>query len=350
MTAAGWIEIALYVALLTAITPLLGGYMARVYRGEVGIGLVERVDRRRSAATRAGLEGYAKSVLVFSAALRSALRDPAHPGHPPVQPDDFDSRRTTSRSTRRRRSSPTRTGSSTRGETTLSNFSADGRPGRPELRLGGGRHRRRDRVHPRARRPLGHDARQLLRRPRQDARLRAAADLGRRRPRPRLAGRHPVAERRPGRLAGGHQGARHQRRRLLQRQLGASVREPDVALELRRDAADPRDPGRAHLRLRPDGRQPPPGLGDLRRDARRCSSSASSSSRSPRTTATPAMHAAGVARLQHGGQGAALRHRLDRALGRRHHGRLVRRRQRRHGVADRHRRRSSRWPTCRPAR
>jgi hypothetical protein len=31
----------------------------------------------------------------------------------------------------------------------------------------------------------------------------------------------------PGRLAGGDQDARHQRRRLLQRQLGAPVREPD---------------------------------------------------------------------------------------------------------------------------
>ena len=31
----------------------------------------------------------------------------------------------------------------------------------------------------------------------------------------------------PGRLAGGDQGARHQRRRLLQHQLGAPVREPD---------------------------------------------------------------------------------------------------------------------------
>ena len=45
----------------------------------------------------------------------------------------------------------------------------------------------------------GKTHRQLLRRPLQDARLRAAADLGRGRPRPRLAGRHPVAERRPGR-------------------------------------------------------------------------------------------------------------------------------------------------------
>jgi potassium-transporting ATPase potassium-binding subunit len=37
MSAAGWIEIALYIAILTAITPLLGGYMARVYRGEIGM-------------------------------------------------------------------------------------------------------------------------------------------------------------------------------------------------------------------------------------------------------------------------------------------------------------------------
>ena len=34
MTAQGWLQIAIYVALLTALTPLLGGYMARVFRGE----------------------------------------------------------------------------------------------------------------------------------------------------------------------------------------------------------------------------------------------------------------------------------------------------------------------------
>ena len=34
MTAQGWLQIAIYLAVLTALTPLLGGYMARVYRGE----------------------------------------------------------------------------------------------------------------------------------------------------------------------------------------------------------------------------------------------------------------------------------------------------------------------------
>ena len=41
--------------------------------------------------------------------------------------------------------------------------------------------------------------------------------------------RSPDHHRRPGRLPGGHQGARHQRRRLLQRQLLAPVREPQRA-------------------------------------------------------------------------------------------------------------------------
>ena len=34
MTAQGWLQIAFYAAVLTALTPLLGAYMARVYQGE----------------------------------------------------------------------------------------------------------------------------------------------------------------------------------------------------------------------------------------------------------------------------------------------------------------------------
>ena len=45
-----------------------------------------------------------------------------------------------------------------------------------------------------------------------------------------LTGARADHHRRPGRLAGGHQGARHQRRRLLQRQLRAPVREPERAV------------------------------------------------------------------------------------------------------------------------
>ena len=66
----------------------------------------------------------------------------------------------------------------------------------------------------------------------------------------------------PGGLADRHQAAGHQRRRLLQRQLGASVREPDAALQFPGDAGHPADPGGAVLHLRQDGRRYAPGLGD----------------------------------------------------------------------------------------
>jgi len=43
MTVAGWVEIALFLLVLTALTPLIGGYMARVFTDEVGfLGFVER--------------------------------------------------------------------------------------------------------------------------------------------------------------------------------------------------------------------------------------------------------------------------------------------------------------------
>ena len=75
MTAAGWIEIALYLAILTALTPLVGGYMARVYRSEPVfldrlIGPVERLTYRLLGVDPArgqDWKAYAKSTLVFSA-------------------------------------------------------------------------------------------------------------------------------------------------------------------------------------------------------------------------------------------------------------------------------------------
>ena len=72
----------------------------------------------------------------------------------------------------------------------------------------------------------------------------------------------------PGGLAGSDQDAGHQRRRLLQRQLRASVREPDRADQPDPDPADLLDRRGADQRVRPHGRQPAPGLGDLRGDGR----------------------------------------------------------------------------------
>jgi K+-transporting ATPase ATPase A chain len=75
MTVAGWVEIALFVAIVTALTPPLGAYMARVYRFEPvwvdrlagplerGTYRLLRVDRDRGQDWKA----YARSTLVFSA-------------------------------------------------------------------------------------------------------------------------------------------------------------------------------------------------------------------------------------------------------------------------------------------
>ena len=154
MTVAGWIEIALFVALLTALTPLLGGYMARVFRGEPVcldrvVGPLERGTYRAAAASTRergqDWKAYARSVLVFSAAFGvAALPDPAHAGHAPVQPAGPRRRhRGTSRSTR-----PSSFVTNTnwqyyarRDDAVV--LLADGRPGRAELRLGRRRHRRR---------------------------------------------------------------------------------------------------------------------------------------------------------------------------------------------------------------
>jgi K+-transporting ATPase ATPase A chain len=71
MTAAGWIEIALYIAVLIALTPVLGGYLARVYRDEVAwLGPVERVTYRLlrvDSRREQDWKGYARSLLIFSA-------------------------------------------------------------------------------------------------------------------------------------------------------------------------------------------------------------------------------------------------------------------------------------------
>ena len=81
------------------------------------------------------------------------------------------------------------------------------------------------------------------------------------------AGRRQADHRaRAGRQPGSDQDARHQWRRLLQRQFRPSVREPDRADQSRPDAVDLRDRRRADLVLRQGGGQHPPGLGDPRGD------------------------------------------------------------------------------------
>jgi potassium-transporting ATPase potassium-binding subunit len=76
MTITGWLQIVVLVVVLTGLTPVLGGYMARVYQGErvalsVIFGSVERVAYRLLRVDRSQEQGwtaYAGSVVIFSAA------------------------------------------------------------------------------------------------------------------------------------------------------------------------------------------------------------------------------------------------------------------------------------------
>ena len=116
---------------------------------------------------------------------------------------------------------------------------------------------------------------------------------------------HAEPSRRACGFAGGHQGARHERRRVLQRELRAPVREPDRLDESLRDRAPARDPVRAPAHLRQDGRQQQAGLRDPRRhgDARRHLDRHAQRSRAERRG-----HRARARGRGDGGQGAAVRH------------------------------------------
>jgi potassium-transporting ATPase potassium-binding subunit len=96
----GWLEIAIYVAVLTALTPLIGGYMARVFRGERVLltpvfgpleRLVYRVIRVNPGAGQ-NWKQYARSALIFSGVfwvgLYIVLRTQ---GVHPFNPEDFGS-------------------------------------------------------------------------------------------------------------------------------------------------------------------------------------------------------------------------------------------------------------------
>ncbi len=100
MTAQGWLQVALFLVVLTALTPPLGAYMARVYRGERVfltrlLGPAERLTYRLirvDPEAQQDWKGYARTVLVFSVlswlALYLILRTQ---GIHPFNPEGFDS-------------------------------------------------------------------------------------------------------------------------------------------------------------------------------------------------------------------------------------------------------------------
>ena len=252
----GWgiLQIVVFVVLLGLIAKPLGLYMAHVFRGErTFLHPVVRprresdlspMRRRRDARDgRRRLRGLAARVQLRGAPLH--LRRPAAAGSPAAEPGARSGHEPDGRLQHRRqlRHQHQLAGLRPRDSGQLS--LADARPGARELRLGGSRHRGRRGVHPRAHPALQPRAGQLLGRPHALHPLRASAPLDRRHARAGLAGRGAEPERpdtggdgrgghadhRAGtvRLTGDHQGAGHQRRRLLQRQLVAPVREPHAA-------------------------------------------------------------------------------------------------------------------------
>ncbi len=128
--------------------------------------------------------------------------------------------------------------------------------------------------------------------------------------------------RRTGRLAGGDQGARHERRRILQRELRAPVREPDAVDEPLRDPAAARDPRGDAARVRADGRRQPAGLRDPRRDGD--DRDRLDHRRLVARSARPG-HRAPARRRSDGGQGDAVRHPRVDPVRRRDHAHLDRR-------------------------
>jgi len=101
----GILQIALFCALVVAVVPLLGGYMARVFSGEptflgAVLGPVERLTYRLlrvDCAQGQGWKAYARSVLVFSLAgwlvlfviLRTQALHPFYTGGRPAVPWDL---------------------------------------------------------------------------------------------------------------------------------------------------------------------------------------------------------------------------------------------------------------------
>ncbi len=343
MSANGIAQIVFYLVVLTALTPPLGAYMARVFEGRRVPGLTRvlgpvergtfrllRIDPEREQAWKA----YATAVLAFSVASFAVLYAILRlQGHLPLNPNDYPGM---SWNVAFNTAASFITNTNWQyygGESTLSylsqtvgltvqNFvSAAVGHGRP-----GGRH-------PRLRAARDRGAGQLLGRPGAHHALHPAAARDRRDADPGLPGRHPDVLR-PGQLPdprGAH--ARRHRRRPAQpatqsiyrgavasqvaiKQLGTNgggyynansavpLENPTGADELRRGPADPADPGRPDLHLRRHGRLARPGLGAVRHHDGR-------SRRRPRRG--PALRAAGLPGAQADRRRAVGHGRLERA-------------------------------------
>ena len=351
MTLNGWIQIAIYCAIIVALVKPLGWYMTAVFNGErtflspilrpveAGLYRLGGVDEKR----RAGLAHLHRRHAALSCRWLSDPLRPAAPARlPAVQSARHDGGAGVSQLQHRDQLHHQHQLAELRWREHAVLSRADARPHAPELSVGGDRHRARRGADPRLRARFLQDDRKFLGRYHPLHPLHPPADLHSLRPVPRLAGhaadlgrlcRRNDARRRqadhrgrPGRLAGRHQDARHQWRRLLQCQRGAPLRESDRAVQFVPDRVDLRHRRRAHQCVRPHGRRPAPRLGHLRRHGRYLRrrrprhllgrGSGQSAIRKPRARSG-----------EHGRQGGALRRAAVGSVRGDHHGCLLRRRQ-----------------------
>ena len=290
MTVANWVQLISLIVALVIGTRLLGPYLAAVFGGGEApgdrfFGPIERFVYRLSGVNpeaRAAVERLRPEPAGLQRHL-GARPVPAAtgPGVAAVEPDGRGERSASPLVEHRDQLHHQHELAELRRRVDHEPSHADGWTHRAELRIGRGGTRRRRRPHPRTDAPAPQHRRQLLGRPHpSDApRPHAARDRvrgrdvqsGRRAELPRLHHRDDCRRRESGdpwwphRQSGVHQGARHQRRRALQRQLVPSVREPERVHQLAPDVHDPAHPVRPHVRVRSIGRRPEAGLGDIRR-------------------------------------------------------------------------------------
>ena len=285
-TTAGLLQAGALIAALALAYRPLGGYMARVFTSERDLRVERVVYRLVGVDPKADQRWpvYAASVLAFSLvsvvglyALQRVQDDlPLSLGFPGVDPAlAFNTAASFVTNTNWQSYS---------GEATMGHLAQMAGPRRAELRLRGGRHRRRGRADPRVHPLADRPDRQLLGRPGARRRPHPAADLGvgaialialgaiqnlsSGTDVTTLVGGHqtitggPVASQEAIKELGTNGGGFYNANSV------APVREPQRAQQPARDLPAAADPGRADPHVRPDGRRQAPGLRDPRRDGR----------------------------------------------------------------------------------
>ena len=288
MTTLEVLKIAVYFLLILATTKPLGLYMKRVFSKEKTfldplLRPVERLVYRVSGVDETKEHDwmqYTIAMLLFSAVgllLTYLIERIQH--LLPLNPDKMGAGRSRSGVEHRRLVHDEHELAGLQRRVDDVALHADGGADVPQLRLRGRRHRPGHRPHSRHRPRQREDDRQFLGRSDPLHAVGAPPDLPRRGDAPPVAGRDPEfpSDRRgddgrregpedpagAGGLAGSDQGARHQRRRLLQRQLGPPIREPDALHATCSRCSSSSAIGAGLLHARIDDRQAPPRLGGL---------------------------------------------------------------------------------------